>query len=223
MDLTKLLSLLESSKLFFPRSDKFEDPYEGKWSHAGIKLLKDQSANEGRSPDFVEMFIDTSERMRQEIFISCWFVSEHESAAMWELYLQSPEGIAIKTDHESLTRAIDADPLTGRTSLVRYIDYETTPIPLWNGFFPFVHKRLSFAHENELRAIIWSKEACNTSKVPSDAKSLAIHIEPVELIKEIYVAPKAPAWFGELVEQLITRYSLAIPVVRSNLYDRPMY
>ena len=40
--------------------------------------------------------------------------------------------------------------------MVKYVDYDKVPIALGNHFFPFVHKRLSFAHETELRAIIWS-------------------------------------------------------------------
>ncbi|MDV3348077.1 hypothetical protein QGP82_05210 [Leptothoe sp. LEGE 181152] len=223
MDLTKLLSLLETSKLFFPRSDKFDDPYEGAWSKAGIKLLRDPATNGGLPPEAVDQFIAGTQRQRQEMFISCWFVSDHESAAMWQLYLQSPEGIAIKTDHDSLTKAIDAAPFMGRTTMVRYIDYETTPIPFGNGFFPFIHKRLSFAHENELRAIVWSRENVNKPQIPAGSTSLTIDIEPAELIKAIHVSPKAPTWFGQLVEQLIARYSLTIPVIRSGLYNRPTY
>ena len=165
MDLTKLLSLLESNRLFFPRSDKFDDPYEGAWSQAGVKLLRDPTTNGGMPPEAVESFIAHAEQMKQQMFISCWFTSDHESAAMWQLYLQSPEGIAIKTDRDSLTAAIDAAPYKGRTTIVRYIDYETTPIPFGNLFFPFIHKRLSFADENEIRAIIWSQEDVNLSLI----------------------------------------------------------
>lgn len=223
MDLTKLLSLLENRKIFFPRSDKFDDPYEGAWSQAGIRLLRDPANNGGLPPQVVEQFIAATEKMRKEMYISCWFASDHESAAMWQLYLQSPEGIAIRTDHDSLTKAIDAAPLRGRTTIVRYINYETTPIPFGNLFFPFIHKRLSFAHENELRAIIWSQEDVNKSQVAAGSTSIVIDVDPATFIKEIYVSPKAPVWFGQLVEQLIARYSLAIPIVRSGLYERPTY
>ena len=157
------------------------------------------------------------------MFISCWVASDHESAAMWKLYLQSPEGVAVQTDHETLTNVLDRSLLRARTTMIRYVDYDRVPIALGNVFFPFVHKRLSFAHELELRAIIWSAEEINKSQIPEDATSVAVEVVPEELLKSVYVSPTAPAWFGQLVEQLLRRYALPIPVVRSSLYDRPSY
>ena len=107
--------------------------------------------------------------------------------------------------------------------MVQYIDYEKTPISFSNGFFPFVHKRLSFAHENELRAVIWRVDHINEPQIPAGSTSACVNVSPAELIKAIHVSPTAPRWFGELVEQVAQRYGLQVPVVRSNLYDRPTF
>ena len=105
MDFTKLLSLIENRRLFFPRADQFDDPYEGTWSRAGVELLRDGMRRNDLPPQAVDQFLKMTETLRQEMFISCWFASEYESAAMWKLYLQSPEGIAIRTDHDTLAGA----------------------------------------------------------------------------------------------------------------------
>lgn len=223
MDLTKFLSLLENRRLFFPRADQFDDPYEGAWSRAGVALLRDPATNGGLPPHAINQILENTEVIRRQMFISCWFVSEHESAAMWKLYLQSPEGIAIQTDHDALAATLVRSPLQVRTTMVNYVDYDRVPIPFSNLFFPFVHKRLSFAHEAELRAILWSFEDVNMPQIPDGLTSVQIDIIPEELIKSVHVSPSAPKWFGELVEQLLRRYSLTIPVVRSSLYDRPTY
>jgi hypothetical protein len=223
MDLTKLLSLLESEKLFFPRADQFEDPYEGSWSRAGVALMRDPATNGGLPPDAIDQVLKSSETQQKQMFISCWFASECESAAMWKLYLQSPEGIAIRTDHDALCQTLEASPLKARTSLVSYIDYDKTVIPFGNLFFPFLHKRLSFSHEHELRAVIWSKEDVNESQVASDASFITVNVVTNNLIKAIHVSPTAPKWFGELVEQLVKRYGLRCPVERSSLYERPTF
>lgn len=223
MDLTKLLSLLENRKLLLPRADQFEDPYEGSWSKAGVALMRDPALNGGMPPEAIDQLLQAVEIQRHQMYISCWFVSEHESAAMWKLYLQSPEGIAIRSDHDALGRALDASPLRARTSSVTYIDYDKTPIPFGNLFFPFLHKRLSFAHENELRAVVWSNEDINLSQVSADALSVTVDVVPDDLIKAVHVSPTAPKWFGTLVEQLLTRYGLACPVERSGLYERPSF
>lgn len=223
IDFTKLVSLLETQKLFFARADQFEDPYEGTWSGAGVRLLRDPAQNGGLPPQAVEQLIAFSGVQQREMFISCWCMNEHESAAMWKLYLQSNEGVAIRTDNNTLAEILEAAPLNAGISVVQYIDYENTPIPFRNGFFPFVHKRLSFAHENELRAVIWRVDHINEPKIPVDSTSVSVDVSPAQLIKAIHVSPTAPKWFGELVEQVARRYNLQVPVIRSSLYDRPTF
>lgn len=223
MDLTKFLSLLENRSLFFPRADQFDDPYEGTWSRAGVALLRDPATSGGIPPEAVDQMLIGTEVIRRQMFVSCWFASEHESAAMWKLYLQSPEGVAIQTDHDALAAALKRSPLRVRTTMVRYVDYDSVPIPMRNLFFPFVHKRLSFAHETELRAIVWSSEDVNKTQIPEGAMAVTIDLIPEELIKAVHVSPTAPKWFGQLVEQILRRYALPVPAVRSDLYDRPSY
>ncbi len=223
MDLTKLLSLLESQQLFFPRADMFDDPYDGVWSRAGVNLIRDPKHNNGLPPDAVEKLISHTSQLRKEMFISCWHMSEHESAAMWKLYLQSSEGIAIRSDHDALCSALEQSIYIAGTTVVRYIDYDSVPIPFGNLFFPFVHKRLSFSHEQELRAIIWIGADNNKPQIQAGATSVTIDVVPDEFIKAIHVSPTAPKWFGELIKQLVDRYNLTVPVEVSDLYDRPSY
>lgn len=58
----------------------------------------------GLPVDAVDQLLQGMEQQRHEMFIDCWCASEHESAAMWSLYRQSAEGVAIRTDHDSLER-----------------------------------------------------------------------------------------------------------------------
>ena len=90
-------------------------------------------------------------------------------------------------------------------------------------FFPCIFKRLSFSHEHELRAIIWSREDPNQHQIEAGSVYVKVPVDPNELIQAVHVSPTAPRWFGELVESLTRRYELTCDVVRSNLYDRPTY
>ena len=223
MDLAKLLSLLEERALYFPRADMFEDPYEGALSTAGVNALK-AAQDAGEYPaSMVDQIVKFPKEFRRQMFISCWHANNFESAAMWKLYLSSNEGIAIRSDHEALVSALAEATICARTTLVRYLDYDREHFPFGNVFFPYVHKRRSFAHESELRAIIWRDEDVNKSQIKRHAKSVSIPINPESLIKAIHVAPTAPAWFGGLVQKLLKRYQFNIPVVKSNLYERPTY
>jgi hypothetical protein len=227
MDLTKLLSLLETRSLHFTRADSFEDPYEGTWPPGMIEALRGWLNPPPRRPsipyDDAHFLIDDAEQQRKQMYVNCWSASEYESAALWKLYLQSHEGVAIKTDHDTLVSELHNSSFVVRTSMVKYLDYTDQVMPTLNGFVPVLRKRLSFAHENELRAIVWSGEGANSPLVSGEPPSIEVPITPSTLIKAIHVSPQAPKWFGKLVEQLATRYTLGVPIVRSGLYDRPVY
>lgn len=223
VDFTKFVSLLECQQLWFARADQFEDPYEGTWSTAGIKLLRDPSHPLQLPPTAVDQIVSFSTQQREEMFISCWNASEHESAAMWKLYLQSNEGVAIRSDYDSLAAVLERSSLKAGISMVQYVDYERVVVPFGNAFFPFLYKRLSFAHENELRAVIWAIDSINRPQIQKGSTAVTIDVKADELIKSVYVSPAAPKWFGQLIEQVIRRYGLQILVVRSTLYDRPLF
>ncbi|ABB56793.1 hypothetical protein [Synechococcus elongatus] len=221
MDFTKFISLLETQKLFFARLDQFEDPYEGTWSNAGIQVLRNQVQIGAFSNNAAEQLINFQDIQRKIMFISCWHANEFESAAMWKLYLNSNEGVAIKTDYNTLAISLESAPLKAGISMVRYIDYDNEVIPFNNIFYPITHKRRSFAHEKELRAIMWTPEAIqDPDKI---LNSVTVDILPSQLIQSVYVSPTAPRWFGELVDNVARRYSLEVPVIHSDLYNRPVF
>jgi hypothetical protein len=77
-------------------------------------------------------------------------MSPHESAAMWKIYTITKESIAIRSTFAKLRDRLDENCFIGT---VKYIDYETDFFPHGNVLYPFVHKRKSFAYENEIRAL----------------------------------------------------------------------
>lgn len=215
--LAKFIDLLERRELQFPRSDKFADPYEGVLPRQNVANL---DAASGPPISSVRAMYET---LRRTMYISCWFASEHESAAMWHLYSQGGDCIAIRTDLNTLGNCLAPSPLTCRICDVKYIDYDRDLLPSMNGLVPFVHKRLSFQHENEVRAIIWSLEGVNVPHVVAGVERIAVAIDPAVLIRGVHIAPTAKPWFGELVELVLKRYAVPCPVTRSSLFERPTY
>ena len=74
---------------------------------------------------------------------------------MWDLYIKGTEGVAIQSTFRSLTESFslhaDDSIFVGEVS---YIDYENDWMPEGNLFYAFMHKRKSFEHERELRALL---------------------------------------------------------------------
>ena len=157
MDVNKLIALLETCCLFFARADRLGDPCEGALSpfNYAVRPHVYPTLEPAALRSLSEQLATAFREQRRHTFVSCWHENKHESAAMWKLYLKSDEGIAIQTTFDRLKRAFalygDRPVFIGQ---VRYLDYEKEFIPESNSFSPLLHKRRSFAHENEVRAII---------------------------------------------------------------------
>lgn len=217
MDFTKFVSLLDRKALFFPRSDKLPDPFEGSYSKPIAEALKGKD-------QLRKLLSLPYKKLKKFIFINSWHMNEYESAAMWKLYLKSDEGVAIQSTFKRLVKSVDShaehDIFIGR---VKYIDYETQWFPQNNIFYAFLHKRRSFVHENELRAIVLRFR----KKLPTPEEGLDvglyIDVDLEALIENVFVSPTSPRWFSDLVVSVVKRYELNKNVIQSSLAKGPVY
>jgi hypothetical protein len=227
MDFTKLISLVDSQSLFFPRCDKLGDPYEGSWPRINVDARAQIPAEivpEAR-PGWVKMINDRpeiSKRLRKCAAINSWHMNDHESAAMWRLYLRSKEGIAVKSNYRNLRDSI-CDDEKFYLGAVKYIDYEKEWIDAGNIFSALIHKRKSFEHEREVRAVVirGDEMAVDSRQSIQDGLKLKVNVE--KLVEKIYVAPSAPNWFADLVRAVMKRYGHSFEVKQSNLDKEPLF
>lgn len=111
---------------------------------------------------------------------------------------------------------------------MNYVDYSSNYIPEYHPLTPFVFKRKSFEHEQELRAFIDMEEAESDlqSFLGIEVSQYGIYktINLKELLQTVYVAPESPDWFYDLVKNVCKTYRLEeINVVRSSLETEPFY
>ncbi len=220
MDFTKFVSLLDKQALFFSRADKLGDPFEGSHPKANIPLRAEIYEDEIPLQDISEIY----KLLREFTAVNCWHLNTYESAAMWKLYLNSNEGIAIQSTFKRLRdsfRDKKHDVFIGR---VQYIDYEKDRI-LDDPLSSFVYKRESFKHEQEIRAVVQklpTKGLSPRSKRPFDS-GVYISVDLDLLISRIYLAPTSPKWLFELVKSVLAKYNLGREVHQSSLDDVPVY
>ena len=151
-------------------------------------------------------------------------MNEYESAAMWKLYLKSNEGIAIQSTYKDLRSCLPDD---AEISTVRYIDYKKSFLPDTNLYIPFVYKRKSFEHEQELRAIILNidSEVWKKGSWPdAQAVSKNIKIDLNALVNRVYLAPYSEKWFEDIVRDVTKQYGFSnIKIHRSPLEEKPFF
>jgi len=225
MDFTKFVSLLEKKSLYFTRADKFDDPFEGSYSKWNVVkrpevYKKVPGYQSGTMSKYYKMWPKFT-------FLNCWHLNNFESAAMWKLYLKSNEGISIQSNFERLTKCFHK--YTGRdifVGKVSYIDYDVDWLPEENLLNPFLHKRKSFEHEKEIRAVILDV-AIKDDKIDLNSikfsHGIYVPIDLDILIEKIYISPTSPDWFHTLVKSITKKYEIDKDVVKSNLSNDPVY
>jgi hypothetical protein len=240
MDLAKFVSLLRSNSLYFTRLGvlaQSADRYEGALAQINLSEADRVAAQYAQmtfggvnepdqvglfrkyfaDPDYLRQILDDA---RTKVYVNCWHANSYESAAMWKLYLQGNEGIALRSTakrfRESLTHAPDEQYLNP----VHYYDPEREYVPpdLW--LIP-LYKRISFEHEREVRAYgVYYDVGRHFG--PQTENGISIPCDVAVLIERVFVAPSAPRYVRDAVQEILKRFGLgAIPVEQSALDAMP--
>lgn len=238
MGLSKFVSILHSDSLYFAKPKTFIDTYEGHFSKYDLDshrlVITDYLERRGlKLSEYVKM-------CREYAGVICWHMNEFESAAMWDLYLQSNEGIAVKTTYRKLMGSITDNRFFIHPGKVQYIDFNSE-MASNNVYEALYYKRKSFSHENELRLIALADPVIDDGYNFNGYKTLDgevyegttqldddfganIKCNVHKLIEEVYVSPKAPQWFLKVVNSILSKYGLNdVKVKHSDLYQDLIY
>lgn len=219
LDFTKFVSMLEKRCLFFPFADYLNDPFEGALSAVNKSI---------RPTVFEKKFFETNinrAKLRSRVAINSWHMNSHESAAMWKLYAQTNEAVCIQTSYANLRNAL---PQIFKIYQMNYVDYSSNYIPEYHPLTPFVFKRKSFEHEQELRAFVDMEEAESDLQsflgIEANQNGIYKTVSLKDLIQAVFVAPQSEDWFYDLVKSVCNTYHLSeVPIVRSSLETEPFY
>jgi hypothetical protein len=239
MGFTKFVSMLQNAGLYFSRSDKLGDQFEGFYpqgtedAHRGTREIIGETFG-----NLAINYLRNLDRYRVEIaqryvMVNCWHMNRDESAAMWKIYGNSNEAVAIRSTYSALRRCLDSSI---DISVVDYVSdkefvSEFSASPEQRIFIPFVHKREYFTYEQELRAIFSELSKDERISIIKDPKvKIATtprdegawkQVDLNELIDAVFVAPTAPIWFKDLVHQVSEKFGLNKTPIQSSLDKKP--
>ncbi|PFS65523.1 DUF2971 domain-containing protein [Bacillus thuringiensis] len=233
MDFTKLVSMLSTQSIYFCRSDEFKDVFEGVIFGYEVETAREDlenvlsefgfseqfKANALRNPEkYKESVLKRSEVDRKNVFINCWHLNDYESAAMWDLYLKSNEGIAIQTTFDRVKQSLNVYKEDIYIGKVKYIDH-TKQKNLNKSFLePFFTKRISFKHEQEVRLVYALTPFHEEYDENPDEKGKNVQVDLTNLIECVYVSPDAAPWFVEVVKVILEKFNIDTKVIHSDLY-----
>lgn len=248
IDHSKFIWILQNSSLYFRRTDLMNDPYEGhppiSYLESDLENLRErrERINDKLSPDGDNAPLPPAkpddvlapfEHYRRCYFINCWHENKHESVAMWKVFLSSGDGVAIKTNFETVYSAIkNSDDLEINGGRMNYENYEEYDFDYSNILPAHSMKQQEYNYENEIRFSIYSPppteadefEAGDTINYQYNEhdEGIPVTVKLEELIDEIRISPYSPAWVDkEYWKDVLNKYNLDIDISESIVTEAP--
>ncbi|WP_162136900.1 DUF2971 domain-containing protein, partial [Cecembia lonarensis] len=200
MSQASFLRMLQQGALYFrnipmySQTDPFEGVYGwGKGYEQFIAFHKRECERAGNGMHWqtwtLMHFLD-HEIERRKTYISCWYMDEHESEAMWRLYCnnQLDNAIAIRTTVGKLKAELFKASLYNM--YIGKVKYEKDFYWKSRHITPeiFFYKRKSFEYERELRVAFQEKNQDLVFQNKQEAGKLAkVNLE--NLIEEVRLSP----------------------------------
>lgn len=225
--LSKFLDLLDSSALYFRRIDYFQDKLEATQPDGARHFAR---TTENPWQVFEMQCVDKQlEIYRNMTFANCWHMNQEENPLMWENYVGSTgiEGVAIQTCFKNLAECFKTERALTNLKMI-YVDHGNFFLDY---SFPDYLKYLSikdqaFEYENELRIITLEKEYVDFDAdtmsmfepiVINTHKGEHIDVDLKILIQKLYLAPNSTARFRKYIEQVLRKYSIAVPIYQNGI------
>ena len=209
-----------SHGLYFSPCASFVDLMEFRFAHCASRVAVNDSHkfNQAVRDSFADEEI---ERRIKETAVSCWTEDQTERYAMWEIYGNRTDAIAVKVDRTALIQhIISVGARPGAFGSVRYgfagihcpsltkpeflTPFGGLTIQDMENYHPFFYKHEFYRYEDEFRVVL-----CSPTSV-----TVAL---PCKFISAIIVSPFANE-DSEVIEMVKDRFG---PLVRMSKLERP--
>lgn len=241
---TQLISVFQNRGLYFNRADKFSDPFEGvPHLDALIEHYINSSVQEKRKQRLIDEGIAVPEgeynppppeekvfrlfnTIRQRSFLNCWHHNDSESITMWNSYVQSGDGVLVKSTYGKLKSALDVcDEYTCYMGVVGYLPWLETGVDeqlsseeQMNFYSNLMNKQQEYRSESEFRVVA----NLDPSTLENGKTGFFMPTKLNKMIDEVRISPDAPPWCSvEFWNNLLRKYKVRADVRRSSLNESP--
>lgn len=218
LSLPKYLKLLEDNYLYLAKLSEFEDPFEGSLPKTHPDSIEHFKKVYNIPGNVVDGLNEKLLQVRNYTYINCWHINDYESAAMWSLYSKTNESIAIQSTFLKLHEEVNNQ---AQISAVGYIDYSKDHIPSGNMVYHCLFKRKSYSHEKEFRIIEYDMPSHLNDDEPSSFRQVNVNLD--NLIENVYISPKAPVYFQDLIHSISQMYGHTYTIKKSSIDSSPFY
>ncbi len=240
VDLSHFLSLLSRRALYFANLAEFDDLWEGALpagSTVGLirtfaKVLgedgTDAAAIAAARPEsfMLRMFKEVLKSAQGIYGVNCWHCNEVESVAMWKLYTNGKDGVAIQSTVGRLKACLSHEPRNLFIAEVQYRDHHAEPTEesiSHDALLPLITKRRSFAHESEVRLLLDRRpnEFVDVPELRRSVSGESVAVDLPGLVERIVASPDYPQWALTSLQDIVATAGLDAYVEKSDLLRRP--
>jgi hypothetical protein len=230
LDLSHFLWLLVNRSLYFANVLEFSDKWEGHLSASTIEWIKRwvQETLSGHFPPpelsenqqgVIAVLAESMKAIQRKYGVCCWHKNQVESVAMWKLYTEGKDGVALQTTIGRLKECLSEEARPIYVASVRYgyeaIEGASDEPDL---LLPIATKRRSFEHESEVRLIL---EVVSDLEPATSLSGTVVGIDLNTLIEKIVVSPDYPDWAIPSLQASVNAAGLAVQVEKSDLLRSP--
>jgi hypothetical protein len=215
MSLVQFVSMLHSSALYFANAGEIarrDDHLEG--AVPPKSLLRFDAVHPGTGTSL----IDTVERQKSLIYISCWCAHDCESVGMWDRYAKGPCGVAVKSTVGRLRGSLPMDEARRiHIKNIIYIDHDVEDYGARNTYELYFFKDKYWEEEHEVRAQFSHSnlQYLKGYKVEDYRHGDPLPVDLELLIESACVAPSSQAFELEVVQSLLDKYGVPRTAERS--------
>ena len=240
MNLSQFLWMLYERSLYFATLAEFEDKWEGTLPSRSIEHIRQKGIARAQALGMPEkasavgkFYVwgvgNQAQKLGEAYRFMCWHENKAESVAMWKLYTQGHDGVAIQTTTGRMESCLSGLPYVG----VGRVDYSGHEMdeegkPSGDTLLALI-KRRSFVHEQEVRVFIhnydrpdlaaeWGEEFSEKEEGPRGG---VVKVDIGHLIERIVASPEYPAWAIPSLQSIVSSAGLAVKVETSDLLKLP--
>ncbi|MFG0351911.1 hypothetical protein ACF8LD_12880 [Pseudomonas sp. zbq_5] len=242
MDTHKFLSLVQGKKLFMSKMSGFKDNLEGGLTASdffectndasifdvamncrGAEASKLIEEINGRTfetifgPQLKNDAVDFFYNAREWIYVSCWYKSNEECPAMWDLY-GGKNSVCIFTTEEKLRKVTLANQDINNLVFedVKYIGHKKDKHQ--GTLSPFKSKATPYCFEKEFRSIAWNDGAAPLSRKTNNLPGITSdEINLNDFIDRVVISPFSDSWYAESIKSICAQYGVNVQVTESTL------
>lgn len=241
---SKFIGMISYGALWFSRLCFLIDKFEGRMPENSVASMRKENEqwksvfSDPRLQNQIDEWPERNVNDGQSLSaINCWFIGNEESERMWDEYVGSSEGVAVKSTIRKVRDSVYLPSEWSFIGKVKYVDlnkYETSTYEASQAHHrAFLKDRNRFENENELRIETMNirtpccLDALGRPLDPETVKGkgmnnfdepgLYVRADLKNLFDTIVTASLAPKWFVNLIKHLQLKSGFDWKIQRSKL------